>query len=66
MSEIIRKLRRIDEEMEARAMRRQIARTILAGRQPEPQSPPMPTLPAQPLMGGGVQPVFVLNMPRIR
>lgn len=66
MSDIIRQLRHIDEEMEARANRRQIARTISAGRQPQPDAPPAYTPPIRPLMGGGVQPVWVLNMPRIR
>lgn len=65
MSDIIRKLRQIDEEAEARATRRQIARTIRAGQQPQPDAPPIYTPPTRPLVGGGVTPVFVLNMPRV-
>jgi hypothetical protein len=53
-------------EQEQRENTRQIARAIRNGRQPMPQSPPVYNPPSKPLMGGGVQPVWVLNMPRVR
>lgn len=66
MSDIIRQLRSNSAEQDARENSRQIARAIRAGRQPLPDAPPVYVPPAKPAFGGGVQPVWVLNMPRSR
>ena len=66
MRDIMAQLRYLDAEQEARANRQQIARTIRAGKQRAPQSPPIYNPPTKPLTGGGVQPVWVLNMARVR
>lgn len=64
MSDIIRLFRQREEEQAAREAQRQMVRAARAGRQPLPDAPPVYTPAAKPLVPAGIQPVFVLNMPR--
>lgn len=63
MSDILRALRHISAEQEARQTQRSINRVMRAGRQESPAPPPFYTPPDRPIFPAGVVPVILLNPP---